>query len=234
VVDEVGYFWPALWLLGTNISSINWPNCGEIDVVENTGTNSFIAQSSIHYGGDGTATYKFFDGNAVTNFHTYTMDWTTNAMLFFVDGHLFESQTGTWGNPSGASPFPFNRPFFLLMNLAVGGNYVGNPSQANINANTVFPAEFLVDYVRVYNTTEPFRIAITQTSSNAIRITKPKGILTVSTDAPQGFESIPKERTFNLVPGLEAAPLILALTPGIAATIRITASPVNIGSGAAL
>jgi hypothetical protein len=70
--------------------------------------------------------------------------------------------------------------------------------------------------------------AITQSSSNSIRITKPKGILTVHTDAPQGFESIPKERTFNLVPGLEAIPLILALTPGIAATIQIKAAPANI------
>jgi hypothetical protein len=70
--------------------------------------------------------------------------------------------------------------------------------------------------------------AITQSSFNSIRITKPKGILTVHTDAPQGFESIPKERTFNLVPGLEAIPLILALTPGIAATIQIKAAPANI------
>jgi hypothetical protein len=70
--------------------------------------------------------------------------------------------------------------------------------------------------------------AATQSSSSSIRITKPKGILTVDTDAPQGFEAIPKERTFNLVPGLEAIPLTLALTPGIAATVHIKASPVNI------
>jgi beta-glucanase (GH16 family) len=160
--------WPALWMLGTNINSIKWPSCGEIDVMENTGTNSFMAQSSIHYGGDGTAVYKFFDGGAVTNFHTYTLDWTTNALLFYVDGHLFETQSGAWGNGDGASPFPFNQPFFLVMNMAIGGNYVGNPPETNINAGTIFPAEVLVDYVRIYNTTEPFRIAVKQTGSSVV------------------------------------------------------------------
>jgi hypothetical protein len=89
-------------------------------------------------------------------------------MLFYVDGHLLETQTGPWGNADGASPFPFNQPFFLLMNLAIGGNYVGKPSQADINAGTVFPAVALVDYVRIYNTTQPFRLAIQQTSSNIV------------------------------------------------------------------
>ena len=70
--------------------------------------------------------------------------------------------------------------------------------------------------------------AATQSSSSSIRITKPKGILTVHTDAPQGFEAIPKERTFNLVPGLEAIPLTLELTPGIAATVQIKAASANI------
>lgn len=184
--------WPALWMLGTNIDSVGWPNCGEIDVLENTGTNSFMAQSSIHYGGDGTATYNFFDGGAVTNFHTYTLDWTTNALLFYLDGHLFESQTNNWGNASGTSPFPFNQPFFLLMNMAIGGNYVKNPAQSNINAGTVFPAEVLVDYVRIYNTTDPFRIAIAQTGSSVV-ISWPSNIvcrlLAETNSSPSGMSS---------------------------------------------
>ncbi|HEX4264534.1 MAG TPA: glycoside hydrolase family 16 protein [Verrucomicrobiae bacterium] len=180
--------WPALWMLGTNISvsSIGWPDCGEIDVLENKGTNVTKAQSSIHYGGDGTATYTFTDGQAATNFHTYTLDWTTNTMLFYVDGHLFETQNSPWGNTDGASPFPFNKPAFLLMNMAVGGNYVGNPDQTNIDAGTVFPAEFLVDYVRIYTTTQPFRLAVMQTSSNII-LSWPSNIvchLQAQTDAP--------------------------------------------------
>jgi beta-glucanase (GH16 family) len=160
-------FWPALWLLGTNISSIGWPNCGEIDVFENTGTNSLMVQSSVHSGSDGTAIYNFTDGGAVTNFHTYTLDWTTNALLFYVDGHLFETQTG-WGSSYAAYPFPFNKPFFLLMNFAIGGQYVGYPTPAEINAHSVFPSEVLVDYVRIYNTTAPFQLAIQQTGSNVL------------------------------------------------------------------
>jgi beta-glucanase (GH16 family) len=167
-------FWPALWLLGTNISSIGWPNCGEIDVFENTGTNSLFVQSSIHSGSDASGIYNFFDG-AVTNFHTYTLDWTTNAMLFYVDGHLFESQT-SWSSAAGSYPFPFNQPFFLIMNFAIGGNYVSNPTSTDINAHSVFPSEVLVDYVRVYNTTAPLRIAIQQTGTNLV-LTWPSNIV---------------------------------------------------------
>jgi beta-glucanase (GH16 family) len=144
--------------------------------MENTGTNSTMAQSSVHYGGDTTAIYNFSDGGAVTNFHTYTLDWTTNALLFYVDGHLFESQSSPWGNSSGASPFPFNQPFFLIMNMAIGGNYVSNPSQSAINANTTFPAEALVDYVRIYNTTDPFRLAVQQSGTNLV-LTWPSNIV---------------------------------------------------------
>jgi beta-glucanase (GH16 family) len=167
-------FWPALWLLGTNISSIGWPNCGEIDVFENTGTNSLFVQSSIHSGSDASGIYNFFDGG-VTNFHTYTLDWTTNVMLFYVDGHLFESQT-SWNSAAGPYPFPFNQPFFLIMNFAIGGNYVSNPTSTDINAHSVFPSEVLVDYVRVYNTTAPLRIAIQQTGTNLV-LTWPSNIV---------------------------------------------------------
>lgn len=156
--QDVG-FWPALWMLGTNISTIGWPGCGEIDVVENNGSNPFMAQGSIHSGTDATAIYNFFGGDSVTNFHTYTLDWTTNAMLFYIDGHLYQSQTN-WGSSTGNPyPYPFNQPFFLIMNLAVGGAYIGNPSTSTINAGTAFPGELLVDYVRIYNLTDPFRIA---------------------------------------------------------------------------
>ncbi|HXT11019.1 MAG TPA: glycoside hydrolase family 16 protein [Candidatus Angelobacter sp.] len=168
-------FWPALWLLGTNISTIGWPNCGEIDVFENTGTNTTMVQSSIHTGSDATAVYNFFDGDAVTNFHTYTLDWTTNSLLFYVDGHLFETQTN-WNSSYSDYPFPFNQPFFLIMNFAIGGNYVKNPPPSEIDAHSVFPSEVLVDYVRLYNTTAPFRIAIEQTSSNLI-LTWPSNIV---------------------------------------------------------
>ena len=143
-------FWPALWLLGTNISNIGWPGCGEIDVVENRGSDLKMDQGSLHSGSDETAIYHFFDGDSVTNFHIYTLDWATNAMLFYVDGHLYETQTN-WSSSVGSYPAPFNQPFFILMNIAVGGKYLGSPDKGKINAESLFPGEMLVDYVRIYN-----------------------------------------------------------------------------------
>jgi len=159
--------WPALWLLGTNISSVNWPGCGEIDVTENNGANLTTEQGSLHSGSDETGYYYFLNGDSVTNFHTYTLDWATNAILWYVDGHLYEAQTG-WSSSLGAYPTPFNKPFFLIMNLAVGGNYVGNPSSTTINTNTTFPSEMQVDYVRLYNQTPPLKIALTRTNNNLL------------------------------------------------------------------
>jgi beta-glucanase (GH16 family) len=161
-------FWPALWMLGTNITSIGWPGCGEIDVMENNGSNPFMAQGSIHSGSDATAVYNFTDGGAVTNFHTYTLDWTTNAILFYVDGHLYETQTGWGSSTTNAYPFPFNRPFFLIMNMAIGGQYLGYPSTNAINAGSTFPSEMLVDYVRLYTVTDPLRLAIQRTGTNVL------------------------------------------------------------------
>lgn len=198
-------FWPALWMLGTNIDSVGWPTCGEIDVLENPGTNYTIAQSSIHYGTDATAIYYFTNGMSVTNFHTYTLDWTTNALIFYVDGHLFETQTG-WGNSGGPYPFPYNQPFFLIMNLAVGGSYAGYPSPSTIESESTFPAEMLVDYVRIYRTTDPLQIAITQTSSN-ILLTWPSNIvcnLQGQTNSGIGTNWYPISTTTNqmsIVPG---------------------------------
>jgi beta-glucanase (GH16 family) len=147
-------FWPALWLLGTNITSVGWPNCGEIDVVENSGANPGFVQGSLHSSnGDATSIFNFIN-DGVTNFHTYVLEWTTNNFNFFVDGSLYESQH--------YSAYPFNQRFFFIMNLAIGGNYVGNPSQATINSNT-FPAEMQVDYVRAYEQTSPLQLTTTIT-----------------------------------------------------------------------
>jgi beta-glucanase (GH16 family) len=159
-------FWPALWLLGANINNVGWPECGEVDVMENNGSALGTVQGSLHSGSDETAVYNFLNGDSVTNFHTYTLDWGTNAMLFYVDGHLYESQTN-WSDSAGAYPTPFNQPFFILMNLAVGGNYLGNPSTNTINTST-FPSEMLVDYVRIYSQTAPLQISISHTNSKAL------------------------------------------------------------------
>ena len=146
-------FWPALWFLGTNITSVGWPACGEIDVMENNGATLTNVQGSLHSGSDETGIYTI-PNDSVTNFHTYVVDWSTNAFLWYVDGHLYQMQT-SWTSSQGAYPAPFNKPAFIIMNLAVGGNYVGNPSVATINANGGFPGEMQVDYLRVYNVALP-------------------------------------------------------------------------------
>ena len=163
-------FWPALWLLGTNISvsGIGWPGCGEIDVMENKGGALTNVAGSLHSGSDETAVYTFPNGDSVTNFHTYTLDWASNAILFYVDGHLYESQTGWGSSTTNAYPFPFNQPFFILMNLAVGGNYLDNPTTAAINANSTFPGDMQIDYVRLYNQTAPLMLSATQGLSSLV------------------------------------------------------------------
>jgi beta-glucanase (GH16 family) len=168
--------WPALWMLGTNLTSVGWPECGEMDVMENNGSNSLTVQGSLHSGSDETASYHFTEGNSVTNFHTYTLDWTTNAILFYVDGHLYENQTSWAGSTASPYPFPFNQPFFFIMNLAIGGNYLGNPTTNSIDSGTTFPRDMQVDYVRIYNPTDPLIITIKQTGSN-IRLSWPSNIV---------------------------------------------------------
>jgi beta-glucanase (GH16 family) len=151
--------WPALWMMGTNISSVGWPSCGEIDVVENNGSNPAFVQGSLHSNAGGpTAIYNFTGGDSVTNFHTYLLDWEANSIQWFVDGNLYETQS---------SQAPFNAPFFFLMNLAVGGQYLGYPTAGQINAGTVFPAEMQVDYLRVYQQTAQLKISLAQLNGQA-------------------------------------------------------------------
>jgi len=162
-------FWPALWMLGTNIaqSNVGWPSCGEIDVVENKGSNPTNVQGSIHSGGNATQVYTL-PGSSVTNFHSYMLEWTSNAINWFVDGILYENQTNWGGSSLGPYPEPFDRPFFLIMNLAIGGAYLGNPSQATINSNSVFPAAMQVDYVRIYDQTAPLQITLARSNASLV------------------------------------------------------------------
>jgi beta-glucanase (GH16 family) len=184
--------WPALWMLGTSISSVGWPKCGEIDVVEENGSSPNRIQSSLHSGSDETGYYYFPGGQSATDFHVYMLDWGPYSIIrFYVDGNLFETQTG-WYDAAGPYPTPFNAPHFLIMNLAVGGNYVGNPSTNDINAGTVFPAEMLVDYVRVYQQTLPLALAANMQPDGSVVLSWPANIvchlqiLTTSTGLSSG------------------------------------------------
>jgi hypothetical protein len=110
-----------------------------------------VIGGTLHYGGSWPTNYyqgssfTFPTSDSTTNFHVYSLEWTTNAFRWYVDGRLFRTQTSWWSS-GGAYPAPFDQPFFIVMNLAVGGNYGGNP-----DATTVFQGVMEVDYVRVYD-----------------------------------------------------------------------------------
>jgi beta-glucanase (GH16 family) len=160
------YWWPALWMLATNYSggtnpTNNWPECGEIDVMENKGSAPTKEQSTLVYDNAGSpgsqifnsGTFTFPAGDGVTNFHTYVISWSSNSISFSVDSNVAWRTISTWTSSVGSFPTPFNHPFYLIMNLAVGGNFVGTPSVATVNGATTFPGEMQVDYVRVYEDT---------------------------------------------------------------------------------
>ncbi|TSA13537.1 MAG: glycosyl hydrolase family protein, partial [Comamonadaceae bacterium] len=141
--------WPAFWMLGTNITSVSWPNCGEIDIMENIGREPTLVHGTIHgpgySGGSGIGDSYSLPGNTnfADDFHIYALEWTTNQIKWFVDGLQYFSV-----NPAslpGGTAWVFTQPQFLLLNVAVGGSWPGNP-----DGTTIFPQRMTVDYVRVY------------------------------------------------------------------------------------
>lgn len=145
--------WPAFWMLGTNIGQVGWPACGEIDIMENLGQKSWWGHnlSSLHGGSAGNA-HANFTKNAPYDlppgrtfhdgYHLFQMLWAKDAISFYIDGTLFQTRTAA---EYGATPWPFNAPFFFILNAAIGGDWPGKP-----DATTVFPQKMLVDYIRVY------------------------------------------------------------------------------------
>jgi len=141
--------WPAFSLLGDDFPTVGWPACGEIDIMENVGNEPAVIHGSMHgpgYSGAAplTAPYKLPRGRFSGHFHVFAVEWEPQAVRFFVDGELYATKT-----PADVPPgknWVFDHPFFLVLNLAVGGKMPGSPA-----ASTVFPQRMLVDYVRVYS-----------------------------------------------------------------------------------
>ena len=134
--------WPAFWMLGDNINQVGWPACGDIDIMELIGKDPTEIFGSLHMAGaDFTAAYSNPEGFS-SRFHTYAIDWQPNYINFYVDDVLYESRT-----PSdvAANSWPYNKNFFFNLNLAIGGNFSGNP-----DSSTKFPQQITIDYVRVY------------------------------------------------------------------------------------
>jgi beta-glucanase (GH16 family) len=137
--------WPAFWLLGNNIGQVGWPTSGEMDIMENKGSQSAQTSSAVHgpgYSGN-TPFAHVYGPMMATEFHVYAVEWDEQSIRFFVDStqHYLVTRTdvGHYGN------WVFDQPFYAILNLAVGGHFDGDPQ-----ADTIFPATMLVDYVRVF------------------------------------------------------------------------------------
>lgn len=141
--------WPAFWMLGENIATAGWPACGEIDIMENIGREPNLVHGTIHgpgyAGADGIgAPYTKPGGGAFADdFHVFALEWEPQALRWYVDGVLYQTLTPA-RLPQGTR-WVYDHPFFLLLNVAVGGNWPGNP-----DAGTTFPQEMVIDWVHIY------------------------------------------------------------------------------------
>lgn len=140
--------WPAFWMLGANFDDIGWPYSGEIDIMENVGHEPGTVHGTIHgpgySAGDGIGeSYEHPDGGEFTdNFHVYAIDWGPGFITWSVDGNDYLTLTP---DDLDGEEWVFDQPFFMIMNIAVGGEWPGDPDET-----TEFPQEMKIDYVRVY------------------------------------------------------------------------------------
>ena len=140
--------WPAFWLLGKNSDTVKWPDCGEIDILELTGSIPNVVTGSLHGPGYGDTTpfhdsFTLASGTFADDFHVFALEWTADGMRWLVDEQPF-----SWRTPQGLTnqyqSWIFDQPMYIILNLAVGGTPVGSP-----DASTPMPAQMLVDYVKV-------------------------------------------------------------------------------------
>ncbi len=158
--------WPALWMLPQDEKYGGWPCSGEIDIMEARGQDPTRVLGTLHFGSHWPANthiskeYIFPHGRSIADFHLYALEWEPGEMRWYIDGRRYATQSFWWssGKTEGGRgirptkpadlypwPAPFDQPFYLVMNVAVGGGFGGKPAKT-----TVFPAEMMIDYVRVY------------------------------------------------------------------------------------
>ena len=138
--------WTGFWMMGANIDQIHWPNSGEIDIIENIGKEPDIVHGTVHgpgYSGQNSIGQKYTlpSGEFADDFHVFAVEWEPEEIRWYVDDHQYfsvtpDSVTGEW---------VFNHPFFILINLAIGGRWPGSPDHT-----TVFPQPLQIDFIRVY------------------------------------------------------------------------------------
>jgi len=136
--------WPAFWMLGDNISTVGWPKCGELDIMENLGHEFSKIYGTLHGQGYDIGGNTSFSGvDPTAGYHTYAIQWSPAVVKWYVDGYNY--CTVKQSQLAAGQTWAFDLPEFIILNLAVGGNWPGNP-----DATTVFPQTYYVDYVRVY------------------------------------------------------------------------------------
>ncbi|MFL5478266.1 MAG: family 16 glycosylhydrolase [Gemmatimonadaceae bacterium] len=140
--------WPAFWMLGSSFPAVPWPQAGELDIMENKGSEPRISSSAVHgpgYSGNTPFAHRqtLQGGTLSSDFHTFAVEWDAVRVRFFVDGAMHytvdRDQMRRYGRPI------LGQPFYLILNLAVGGHFDGDPK-----SDAIFPATMLVDYVRVF------------------------------------------------------------------------------------
>lgn len=173
--------WPGFWMSPSDKKYGEWPNSGEIDIVESKGSNYKFAASDAHWRDKNTPTGQTgghrsrqgvipstkFDTHNTTEWHTYGVKWTEDKLEYFIDGELHHTITefknsNSTGNPNG----PFDQNFFLRLNLAIGGNYIDAPwndAHNSVGAAEDFPATMSIDYVRVYEMRKPKEVEVKDT-----------------------------------------------------------------------
>jgi beta-glucanase (GH16 family) len=162
--------WPAFWMLGSNIDAVSWPQCGEIDIMEHI-NNETKVHGTAHWN---NVNHQYLGGiinNDPTVFHTYSITWDSLAIKWYMDGQLYYL-LNIQNNVNGTEEF--HEKFYLILNLAVGGNWPGYP-----DGTTVFPADFVVDYVRVYK--DQAGLTVNELQYNAINVypNPTDGLLTI-------------------------------------------------------
>ncbi len=157
ILPKTRGLWPAMWLLPTDDTYGTWPNSGEIDVMELLGDNPYKLYGTVHFGSPhasaggiytvpGEASVPQSGASFADGYHTFALEWEPKELRWYVDGYLYFTASDWFtSSPKGQFPAPFDRRFYLLLNVAVGGVWPGNPDKT-----TQWPQSMRVDYVRVY------------------------------------------------------------------------------------
>ncbi len=224
--------WPAFWMLGDNISTVSWPKCGELDIMEmigGSGARDRTTYGTAHWDANGHASYGLSrslpSGRFADDFHLFTVTWDAKKITWFLDNVQFCAIDIT---PAGLAAF--HKKFFIILNLAVGGNWPGNP-----DLSTVFPQKYYIDYVRVYQDTDKTpEVTLTSPVNNASVAANTD--LTLTAAATAGTGTISRVEFYQDALRLGAAvtaPYSMVLRNVLPGSYRITARATDSQGGVA-